>query len=67
MLAGVEQRLAGNAADVEAGAAERGAFVDERDLEAELRGAKGADVAAGAGADDDEVESSQGKGREMAF
>ena len=44
------------------GAAESGAFLDEGDLEAELRGAEGADVPAGAGADDDEVE---GQGRHV--
>jgi hypothetical protein len=60
LLGGVEQGLAGNAADVEAGAAEGGAFLDEGDLEAELGGAEGADVAAGAGADDDEVEGIHG-------
>ena len=56
LLAAVEERLAGNAADVEAGAAERGAFLDEGDLQAELLGAEGAHIAARAGADDDEIE-----------
>jgi hypothetical protein len=64
VLGGVEQGLARNAADVEAGAAEGGAFLDERDLEAELRGAEGAHVAAGAGADDDKIEGVMGKGHE---
>ena len=57
VLGGGEQGLTRDAADVEAGAAEGGAFVDEGDLEAELGGAEGAHVAAGAGADDDEIES----------
>jgi hypothetical protein len=55
VLGGVEQGLARDAADVEAGAAEGGALLDERDLQAELGGAEGAHVAAGAGADDDEI------------
>jgi hypothetical protein len=56
VLARVEQRLARDAADVEAGAAERGALFHERDLEPELRRAKSADITARAGADDNEVE-----------
>jgi hypothetical protein len=43
----MQQRLAGDAADVEAGAAERGALFDQSDLEPELRRAKRADIAAG--------------------
>ncbi len=54
-MRGMQQRLRGNAADVEAGATVGGALLDDRDLEAELRRANGADVAAGAGADDDEI------------
>ena len=54
-LGRVEQRLRGDAADVGAGAAVGGALLDDGDLEAELRGADGADVAAGSGADDDQV------------
>ena len=54
-LRGVKQRLGGDAADVEAGAAERLALLDHGDLHAELRGADRADIAAGAGADDDEI------------
>ena len=34
---------------------ERRALVDHRDLQPELRGADGADIAARAGADDDEI------------
>ena len=62
MLAGVEQGLGRDAADVEAGAARRrlavlaGELVDAGRLQAELRGADRGDVAAGAGADDDDVE-----------
>ena len=55
VFAEVEQRFCRDAADVEAGAAEGGAFLDEGDLETELRGAEGAHVAAGAGADDGNV------------
>ena len=54
-LGGVQQRLRRDAADVEAGAAEGRALLDHRGLQAELRRANGADIAAGAGADDDEV------------
>ena len=54
-LGGVQQRLRGDAADVEAGAAERLALLDHGDLHAELGGADGADIAAGAGADDDDI------------
>ncbi len=54
-LGGVKQRLRGDAADVEAGAPERLALLDHGDLQAELGGADRADVAAGAGADDDKI------------
>ena len=54
-LGGVQQRLRRNAADIEAGAAEGGALLDHRGFQPELRRANGADIAAGAGADDDEV------------
>ena len=54
-LGGVQQGLRGDAADVEAGAAMGGALLDHRDLQPELRRADRADIAAGAGADDDEV------------
>lgn len=64
VLGGVEEGLARDAADVEAGAAEGGSFVDEGDLEAELGGAESADVAAGAGADDNEIEGG-GSGHEV--
>ena len=54
-LGGMQQRLGRDAADVEAGAAKRLALLDDGHLEPELRGPDGADIAAGAGADDDEV------------
>ena len=54
-LGGVQQRLRGNAADVEAGAAEGARFSTHGDLQAKLRRANGADIAAGTGTDDDEI------------
>ena len=54
-LGGVEQRLRRDAADIEAGAAEGRVLLDDGDLEAELGGADGADIAAGAAADDGEI------------
>ena len=54
-LGSVQQRLRGDAADVEASAAERLALFDHDHLHAELGCADGADITAGAGADDDEV------------
>ena len=53
---GLQQRLRGDAADVEAGAAKRRTLLDDGDLEAELRGADRGDVATGAGADHDNIE-----------
>ena len=52
---GMQQGLRRNAADIEAGAAMGGALFDDRDFEAELGRADGADIAAGAGADDGEI------------
>ena len=52
---GMQQGLRRNAADVEAGAAMGLALLDDGGLEAELGGPDGADVAAGTGADDDEI------------
>ena len=52
---GVQQRLRRDAADIEAGAAEGRALFHHGGFQAELRRADGADIAAGAGADDDEV------------
>ena len=49
--------LAGNAADIEAGAAEFFTFVNQGDLKTELGGAKRADVSAGAGTDNNEIKS----------
>ena len=54
-LRGVQHRFRRDAADVEAGAAEGGAFLDDGGFQPELRGADGADIAAGAGTNDDEV------------
>jgi hypothetical protein len=48
-------RLRRNAADVEAGSAMRLAFFHDRDLEAELCRPDRADIAAGTGANDDEI------------
>jgi hypothetical protein len=64
VLGGLQQRLGGDAADVEAGAAEAhfalrvvvGLGFAAGGVEAELRGADGGDVAAGAAADDEDVE-----------
>src|SRR5262249_40024340 len=53
-LAGVEQGLAGDAADVEAGAAEGRALLDAGDGQAELSRAGGPDVAPRAPPDHDE-------------
>ncbi len=62
MIARSEERFARDAADVEAGAAEVGVFLDEGGLESELGGTDGADIAARARADDDDVEFIHGKG-----
>src|SRR5208282_5370235 len=51
----VQQGLGRNAADVEAGAAESLALFDNGGFQAELGGANGADIAARAGADDNEI------------
>ena len=53
---GVEQGLGGDAADVEAGAAEGVVLLHEGHLEAELAGFDGGDIATRAGADYDEIE-----------
>src|SRR5215218_4983809 len=50
-----QQRLGRDTAPVQADAAEIG-FFDDRGLEAELRRADRSDIAAGPGADDDDVE-----------
>ena len=52
----VQQRLRRNAADVEAHAAELRPALDQRDLEPEIGGAKRRGVAAGAGAEHDQIE-----------
>ena len=51
----VEQRLGRDAADVEAGAAERAARLDAGRLEAELRGLDRGHVATGSAADNDDI------------
>ena len=53
---GLQQRLGRDAADIEAGAAEGRALLDHRHLHAELGGADRRHIAAGTGADHDEVE-----------
>ena len=55
-LRGVQQRLGRNAADVEADAAEHRPALDQRDLQAEVGGTERGRVAAGAGAEHDDVE-----------
>ena len=54
-LRSVKQRLGWDAADVEASAAMGGAFLDDCDFHSELSGADGANITAGAGADDNEI------------
>src|ERR1700743_2801617 len=58
-LGGSQQRLGRDAAPVQADAAEVG-FLDDRGLEAELGSTNGCNLAAGAGADDNDVEGSVG-------
>src|SRR5260221_3523958 len=55
MFARRQQRLARDAPDVEAGAAERFVLLHDGGFEAELRGADRGDVTAGAASDDDEL------------
>ncbi len=54
-LGQMEQRLRRNAADVEAHAAERRVALDQRHALAEIGGAERGGVAAGAGAEDEDV------------
>src|SRR5262249_17882736 len=54
-LGGVQQRLGRNAPDIEAGAAEGLVLLHHGHFHAELRRADGAEIAAGPGADDDEI------------
>ncbi len=54
-LGGVKQRIGGDAADIEAGPAMGLALLYHSDVHAELRRADGADIAAGTGANDDEI------------
>ena len=57
MFGGLQQSLGWNAADIQAGAAQGFALFHAGDLHAELRRADGADIAAGAGANHDNVKS----------
>src|ERR1700674_767544 len=52
----MQQRLGGDAAAVQAGAAELGVLLDHRHLQAKLPGTDAGDIAAGTAADDDQVE-----------
>ena len=54
-LRGMQQRLRRNAADIETAAPEGLVLLHHRDLHPELRRADGADIAAGAGTNNDEV------------
>ncbi len=54
-LGSVQQRLRRDAADVEAGAAERLVLFDYRRLQSELGAFDGADIAAGPGTDHDDI------------
>ena len=56
MLGALQQRLGGDAANIEAGAAQRRAFFDAGHLHPQLRGANGANITARTGADDNDVE-----------
>ena len=60
LLGRVQQRLARDAADVEAGAPQRLAPLDAGGLEPQLGAADGADIAAGAGTDHDDVVAGHG-------
>ena len=51
----VQENLGGNAADVQAGAAEEGILLDHGGLQSPLRGADRGDVAARSAADDHEI------------
>ena len=51
-LGGMQQRLGGNAADIEADAAQHGPALDQRDLEPEIRGAERGGVTARTRAED---------------
>src|SRR5262245_1662306 len=54
-LGGMQQRLGRDAADIETGTAVGGALLHHRGLQAQLCRPDGAHIAAGAGADDDEI------------
>ncbi len=61
-----QERLARDAADVEAGAAERLVLFDNDDLETKLRGADGGDITTGTAADDDQLIIKIGHGNTLA-
>ena len=61
-LGGVQKRLGRDAADVQAGAAQGAAALDAGGLQAKLCAADGADIAAGAAADYDDVIACHGSG-----
>ena len=61
-MAAVEQRLRRDAANVEAGAAQRRALLHAGHLQAMLRRANGSDITAGAAADDDDIKFRVGHG-----
>jgi len=50
-----EHRLAGNASDAQACAAELFVFIDDRHVEAKLCRARRSNISAGSGADDDKI------------
>src|SRR5438874_11288412 len=54
-LARVKERFAGNAADAQAGAAERGFLLNARDIQAKLRRADSGCVTAWPGPDNDKI------------
>ena len=55
----VQENFGGDAAHVQASAAEKGIFFDDGDLQAPLRGANGGDVSARSAADDHDIVFSQ--------
>ena len=55
VFARVKQRFAGDAADIQAGAAERRTLLDQGHFNPKLCSAKGADIPARPGADDDQI------------
>ena len=66
MFTAGKQCLGWNASDVDAGAAQRLVHLDADGIEAELRGADGGDVAAGAAADDDDIGRNRCRGHDYS-